>query len=94
MVSATGYECNLTVDIADFGAFIDPVDIQLQAVEVFAEDASGDPEPDVYDIPKDENDEYIVQIEESGNFIIRATTYYHGTKRVTETAPFAITWDK
>ena len=94
MEGSYGYKCDLLVDIANFGSFIDPVEIQLNAIEIFAENTPGDPQPDIYPISKDDNDKYTFSIRESGNFIIRATTYYHGTKRITETAPFVITWDK
>ena len=37
MEGSYGYKCDLLVDIANFGSFIDPVEIQLNAIEIFAE---------------------------------------------------------
>ena len=94
MENVSGYKCDITVNMADLGEFVDPVEVKLEAIEIFADNISGDPQPDIYLIEKDENNEYTFSIRESGNFIIRATTQYHGTKRITETAPFVITWDR
>ena len=96
MVGAKGYVCDFTVSVSD--TIAEGANLVLEAIEVLTDasgnitrylDGSDDDAPNVYPIVNG-----VFQTEsDPGHFIIRATTQYNGTQRVTETAPFVITSD-
>ena len=43
MENVSGYKCDITVNMADLGEFVDPVEVKLEAIEIFADNISGDP---------------------------------------------------
>lgn len=90
------YDCDLSISIAGIDNFIDPVETMVEAVEIFSNDSDSDADiqPNSYEALAIDADNYSLRIQESGRFVIRVTTFYHGTKRITETEPFVVTWDK
>lgn len=99
MKNAFGYKCDFAVGVADELDSYENLRVDLQAIEVETDennkvtayyDGTENDTPDVYEITEGA----FSTTNDPGYFIIRATTVYNGTQRVTETEPFLISSDR
>lgn len=100
MLEANGYNFIVHVEHEELPANIDCV---LEVIEVkvnsdgtfsYRYKLDGTDNQDIPNIYRVDNDGTCLIENDPGSFIIRATTTYNGTQRITETEPFTITSDR
>lgn len=100
MLEIAGYNFIAHVEHEELPANVDCV---LEIIEVkvnadgtisYRKDLEGTDSQDVPNIYRVDNDGTCLIENDPGSFIVRATTTYNGTQRVTETEPFTITADR